>query len=92
MISLTRLTLEEGNPKIVRTPFEVNMHWVMNMSPCTITVTAPTQADCIVYRDDVPKERYVVLDSAECTTLRFVDGSTVDVEESMERLKFMAKI
>lgn len=91
MISLTRLSTENNNPKIVRTPIEVNMYWVMNMQSNRLTISAPTQVDSLVYRDGVPKERYVKLDSADCTTLMFADGSTVDVEESIVQIKQMVK-
>lgn len=88
MITLTELCHYKGYTTFERVPNDVNFAHVMRMHPNRVVLSAPTTAASFVFNGKpIPKEYYKELDSVDCTTLVFVDGSTIDVEESMSVIR-----
>lgn len=88
MITLTELCHYKGDTTFERVPNDVNLAYVMRMYPNRAVLSAPTIAASLVFDGKpIPKEYYKELTSVDCTTLVFVDGSTIDVEESMSVIR-----
>lgn len=87
MITLTELYFSKTSMRFEETPTEVNMSLVKCMRPNVSRITAPTMVASMVFGDKIPSEYYKEVASTSCTTLYFLDGSEVDVKETVDEIK-----
>ena len=91
MIKLNELYFSDEDLRYTSRQVVVNMRHVNYMRPNVISCKAPREVDSLIYGDDVPKERYRLLDKTECTTLYFDSGNELDVIETIEEILQLMK-
>ena len=87
MITLTELYFSKTLMRFEETQTEINMSLVKRMRPNRIRMTAPTQGASLVFGNHIPSEYYKEVAATDCTTLYFLDGSEVDVKETVDEIK-----
>ena len=92
MIELNELVFSKKLVKITTRKVFVNMDNVLYMYPSSLSYSAPTEVASKIFGDNIPDEYYKVVDKCDCTTIKFVGDSEMDVKESAEEIISLTKL
>lgn len=87
LIELTEILWpEKGSTEFRYRTITVSVDKIKYFGGCELTLSAPLEIACKIFRGEIPKQYYREVGKKICTTIYFTDGTEVNVKETSQEI------